>query len=770
MPRFLTYFKKYVAVFQYTKRLQIAWGLSVCALLFTGSVFGQSDVQGYVYASDTEKPVLGAAVQWGEKYSITDDQGKFNIENGSLKDSIVITYFGYKLLKVAFTEELKKHQLEPKTEALSVVEINQFTSKQIIRVESGKIEYNAKDIEKLPFILGEKDVLKLLQYTPGVQQAKEGQSGLLVRGGNGSMNLTYIDGAYLHNTAHLGGLFTVVNSDFIQKMTFSKSGFDARYGGRLASISEISTKDNFDSFFATGSIGLITSKITTGVVLKQIKTKILYSGRRTYLDLIKPLYQSKITKSDNSLLGEGKRYYFYDNLLKTQTQLNKKNQISFMYYQTFDFYKDGEGFSTKNTEWGNQLLGFQWENQLSTSLSSRFSLGKSSYQLNFEGAQFPYTYNFKNSYETITAKQVFKVLTEKQIFHFGAEYNSVKNRPRKVEATIGETTILVENQQMYLYEDVSLFVDDNIQITDLFKIKLGLRYTNFNGLYNVFEPRVNTNYQFSPNQFLKFSYQRLYQFVHQAALSSQSTPIDFYLPSNKSLKPQKSHQVSLGYGRIFDLFSLEVDSYYKDVQNYIEFKNGSLQNLFTNDIYSDISVGKLTSYGAEFSLKYQNKKLTGNLSYTYSKTEAQMDDINDGKKYPVVFDRPHSFNVLLDYQISKKLTLGALFVLTSGQTYTPAKDIRIINEEAIITFGDRSSYRYPAYHRLDLSATYLLSEKKGWISKLNLTLYNTYNRKNPFYIGYEVTGGIEENFVESEAVVETLFPLIPTISWIFNYK
>jgi hypothetical protein len=759
-----------VPVFQAKKVSKITWILSLFFLLFTRSAFAQLEVQGYVYAFDTQEPAFGAVIEWGKRYSVTDDKGKFSIENGFLKDSIEITYFGYKRLRVAFTKELKKYQLEPKIERLSVVEINQFNTKQITRVESGKIEYNAKAIENLPFILGEKDVLKFLQYTPGVQQAKEGQSGLLVRGGNGSMNLTYIDGVYLHNTSHLGGLFTAINSDFIQKMTFSKSGFDARYGGRLSSITEVSTKDNFDSFFVTGNLGMITSKITTGVVLQGIKTNVLYSGRRTYLELIQPLYQNKITKNDNSLLGEGKRYYFYDNFFKTQTQLNTKNQLSFLFYQTLDSYKDGEGLSTKNTEWENQLLGFQWKSKLSNSLSSLFSFGKSSYQLNFNGAQFPYTYEFHNSYETNTAKQVFKLRTEKQIFHFGSEYNSVKNRPRKIEAAIQDTPLLVENQQTYLYDDLSLFVDDNIQITDLFKIKLGLRYTNFNGLYNVFEPRINTNYQFSPNQFLKFSYQKLYQFVHQAALSSQSTPIDFYLPSNNSVKPQESQQISLGYGRVFDLFSVEIDSYFKDVKNYIEFKNGSLHNLFTNDIYGDISVGKLISYGVEFSVKYQKEKMTAHLSYTYSKSEAQFDDINYGKKFPVVFDRPHNFNVLLNYQVNKKWTLGALFLLTSGQTYSPAKDIRIINEEAIITFGHRNSYRYPAYHRLDLSATYLLREKKGWTSKLNLTLYNVYNRKNPFYINYKVTGSTEENFIESEAVVETLFPFIPTLSWIFNYK
>jgi hypothetical protein len=192
--------------------------------------------------------------------------------------------------------------------------------------------------------------------------------------------------------------------------------------------------------------------------------------------------------------------------------------------------------------------------------------------------------------------------------------------------------------------------------------------------------------------------------------------------------------------------------------------------LFSNDIYGDISVGTLTSYGAEFSMKYQKKQLKANLSYAYSKSKAQFDELNDGLQFPVAFDRPHNFNILLNYQVNKRLTLGTLFLLTSGQTYTPAKDIRIINEEAIITFSDRNSYRYPAYHRLDFSATYLLKENKRWSSKMNVTLYNVYNRKNPFYIRYNVSGSAEENFIESSAVVETLFPFIPTLSWIFNYK
>ena len=195
-------------------------------------------------------------------------------------------------------------------------------------------------------------------------------------------------------------------------------------------------------------------------------------------------------------------------------------------------------------------------------------------------------------------------------------------------------------------------------------MKLGLRYTNFNKLYNVFEPRISTNYQFLRDQFLNFSFQNLYQFLHQAAISSQNTPIDFYLPSNQSLKPQESQQISLGYGVIYDLFTVEIDAYFKNIQNYIEFRNGSLHNLFSNDIYGDISVGTLTSYGAEFSMKYQKKQLKANLSYTYSKSKAQFDELNDGLQFPVVFDRPHNFNILLNYQVNKRLTLGTLFLLT----------------------------------------------------------------------------------------------------------
>jgi hypothetical protein len=762
--------KRQTTIFQPKRVLPIYWSFCLCLFFFSRTVFAQFQAEGFVFTMDTQEPVFGASVQWGKKYIITDDKGKFRFEKGYLKDSLRITYFGYKPLKVAFSKEVNRYELEPKTEALSVVNINQFATKQIIRVESGKIEYNEKTIENLPFILGEKDVLKLLQYTPGVQQSKEGQSGLLVRGGNGSMNLTYIDGVYLHNTSHLGGLFTAVNSDFIQKMTFSKAGFDARYGGRLASVTEITTKDNFDSFFITGNVGVITSKITTGTLLEKIKTKVLYSGRRTYLELLQPLYQNNFNNKDYSLIGSGKRYYFYDNLLKTQTELNRKNRLSISFYRTLDSYRDNQGMVTQTTQWSNQLLGFQWKYKISGTLSSHFSFGNSRYQLNFQGAQFPYTYEFHNSYEINSVKETFHVLTEEQIIHFGAEYNTVKNLPRNIKGAIQETPLLVENQPMYLYDDLSLFVDDNIQITDLFKVKLGLRYTNFNKLYNVFEPRISTNYQFLPDQFLKFSYQKLYQFVHQAAISSQNTPIDFYMPSNQSLKPQESQQISLGYGVIYDLFTVEIDAYFKNIQNYIEFRNGSLHNLFSNDIYGDISVGTLTSYGAEFSMKYQKKQLKANLSYTYSKSKAQFDELNDGLQFPVAFDRPHNFNILLNYQVNKRLTLGTLFLLTSGQTYTPAKDIRIINEEAIITFSDRNSYRYPAYHRLDFSATYLLKENKRWSSKMNVTLYNVYNRKNPFYIRYNVSGSAEENFIESSAVVETLFPFIPTLSWIFNYK
>jgi len=744
----------------------------------SSSLFGQtSPIKGNVYDNKTKKPLVGAYIYFIKKGKgvYTGKDGFFSTNLEIKKDSVLIYKEGYTQYKTILNDASNYvFYLDEKLEELDAILIKSSNQKNSSKVESGDIVFYAKDINNMPFIFGESDVMKLIQYTPGVQQAKEGQSGILVRGGNGSMNLTLVDDIYLHNTSHIGGLISGINSDFIRKMTFSKAGFDASYGGRLSSVTSIETTSGIESFQIDGNIGLVTSKATLKAPIAAINTNVVLSGRRTYFDLVKPLFGKS---EDNSLLSPNNNYYFYDYLIKITTDLGQKDQVNLLYYATKDSYIDEGGVDTRVSNWSNLLYGANWTHIFSDSFRSKTILSKSNYKFHFDSSIYPYDYNLDSSIDIITFKEQFFLNKRNHFIKFGIEYNNINNLPRKVDLSILDSPIIIDNQISYKTHDLSVYFDDKIEINYNLMLKVGLRLTTFinatdtkedRKYYVVPEPRLSLNYKLRDIESIKFSFQRLYQFLHQASVSSLSLPLDFYLPSNANVKPQLSNQVSMGYFFDKENFHFGVSPYYNYISNYIEFKNGSINNLFNNNIYNDIVFGSLQSLGLEVSLQAELGKLSGALSYTLSSTKAKFNQINNGKLFNTVFDRPHNLSISTNYQLNSKVQFGALFVLTSGQNHTPPKDIRIVDEEAIINFADKNSARYPTYHRLDLSCTYTIAERKEWTSKLNFSIYNTYNNKNPFFINYNIQGGLDDNTISVETETQTLFPILPSITWIFS--
>ncbi|MFB9055290.1 carboxypeptidase-like regulatory domain-containing protein [Mariniflexile ostreae] len=750
----------------------------VCLLfifLFLGNkIIAQKTVTSRILDFEKAEPVQDVSVRLINinKGAYSDENGVFTLDNVSDTDILVLSKIGYATISITVRDVEEDVYLSPEFSALKEVVIRSFSSSQLKRTVPDQIYFSQKDIERLPFILGEKDVIKLIQYTPGVQQATEGQSGLLVRGGNGSMNLTLLDNIYLHNTAHLGGLFSAINSDFVESLEFSKAGFDAAHGGRLSSITDIKTLKSADTTYFEGSIGLLSAKLTGNIKLNK-KNSLLVSGRRTYLEMFKPLFGD-----DNSILGKNKNYFLYDFLTKHTLKLSKKSNIETTLYMTHDNFKDQTKGRNRRLKWGNVLLGTTLRHQFSSVLSSQTTISNSFYEFSFSDNDFPFNYNATSTFNVFSLKHHFLWDRSAYLLKTGAEYNKNKTLPKQVEASVDSTPLVVLNQETYHYDDVSVFGDLELPVTDKIKLKMGLRWATFfakaNALLeaNVFtslEPRISIKYQILDDQAFKFSYQRLEQFVHQASISSFSLPADFFVISSNTLRPQAVNQVSLGYA--YEENGLQINSglYFKNVSHYTEFENGSVNNLFSNNIYNDILTGKFNSYGLEVSVNKKVNSLTVQGAITLSKTRAQFDGINQGNYFPATFDRPININTIMHYRLNNRLELGALFLFTSGQNYTRPLDIRVIDEKPILNFGAKNGARFPNYHRLDLSCTYAFKKKERWSSKLNLTLYNVYNNKNPFQIYFTTEGAADDTFIEITENKDTLFPFLPTVNWVFSF-
>ncbi len=747
-------------------------------LFVVKQTFSQQKIDSKVYDIETKKPVSDVAIQIENtnKWFVTDANGTFKIEDLEKHSFLIFSKIGYKKLKIALKDIEERIYLIPKVSRLKEVKIlsRTFSSSQLKKVVSDQIYLSKKDIEQLPFILGEKDVIKLIQYTPGVQQGTEGQSGLLVRGGNGSMNLTLLDNIYLHNISHLGGLFSSINSDFVQSLEFSKSGFDAEFGGRLSSVTDIKTLSVSDSTQFKGSIGLLTSKLSSNIKINS-KNNLLLSGRRTYLEIFKPFL-----KPDNSLLSSKKNYLLYDFLIKHSLEISDKNSLETTFYKTKDKFTDKTKGRNSSFIWGNTIIGTTFKHKFSDYLQSETTLFNSFYNLSLNNDDaFLFNYSAKSSFGIYGLKHHFLWnKPSKYIVKFGGQYNRNKILPKDVKAKINNTPLEILNQETYFYEDINVFADIEIPINLKLAVKTGVRATTYinqkNELINreifyALEPRLSLKYKLSNNQVFKASYQRLSQFVHQASVNSFNSPTDFFIVSTGNVKPQVVNQFSIGH--VFEQGTVQLESavFYKDVNGFTDFENGSANNLLSNNIYDDILVGKLKSYGLEFSVNKKIKKLTSQLALTLSKTRAKFDRINNGNYYPTIFDRPINFNSINHYKLNDMLEFGALFLFTSGQNYTRPKDIRILNQQPILNFESKNASRYPNYHRLDLSCTYTFKQKRKLNSKLNFTIYNIYNNKNPFFISSALWGDVEESYIQITDNIDNLFPILPTVNLMFSF-
>lgn len=746
--------------------------------IFINKNLAQNLITSKVIDFKSNKPIedVSILIKGTENGTYTNDAGVFTLENINKNAVIILSKIGYPSLSIPVVNLDKIIYLEPEISLLQEVIIRSFSSSQLKKVVPDQIYFSQKDIERLPFILGEKDVIKLIQYTPGVQQATEGQSGLIVRGGNGSMNLTLLDNIYLHNTSHLGGLFSAINSDFVHSLEFSKAGFDASYGGRLSSITDIKTLKTPDSTYFNGSLGLLSAKLTGNIKIDK-KNSLLVSGRRTYLEFFKPFIKNEVN-NDDAILSKNGNYFLYDYLIKHTIKLSKKDKIETKFYKTEDNFSDDSKANKRSLKWGNILIGTTYSYQFSKNLSSQTTFSNSFYEFSLSLDDVVFDYEANSTFNVISLNHHFLLNKPEYVFKIGAAYNHNKILPKRVKASVNNTPIVVLNQETFEYDDFSVFADLEFSIFKKLKVKSGLRLTTFltkpNALvrksefYSI-EPRLSMKYQIKNNQAFKFNYQRLSQFIHQASINSFSLPADFFVISTKTIKPQIANQLSLGY--VYEVNGLQFNSamFYKNVDNYTEFANGSINNLFSNNIYDDIVVGEFDAYGLELSVSKKINKLTAQSALTLSKTIAKIEKINQGNYFPTNFDRPINVNTIVNYEFNNRFEFGALFLYTSGQNYTRPSDIRIVNERPIINFESKNASRFPSYHRLDLSCTYSFRKKKQWQSKLNLTLYNVYNNKNPFQIYFSTNGSSNDSFIEIIEERDNLFPFLPTLNWLFSF-
>ena len=748
-------------------------------------------VNGTIKDIATGETLIGASVKvTGPKQAATATNAygyyAFNLPTGSYR--IEVSYVGYQTVvkQIDIDKDLKLNvDLLISNELAEVIVTDVKRNNNVSNAQMGVEKLNVKDIQNVPVLFGEKDILKTLQLLPGIKSAGEGNSGFYVRGGATDQNLILLDEAPVYNASHLLGFFSTFNSDAIKDVTVYKGGMPAQYGGRLSSVLDIKMNDgNKKENTFEGGIGLISSRLKVEGPFKKDKSSFMISGRRTYADAFLAF------APDTSLRGN--TLYFYDLNAKANLQINDKNII----YLSGYFGRDKLGLNnTFGFGWGNATGTLRWNHLFSNRLFSNTSLIYSNYDYTIENLLSGSEFQVNSSIRDYNLKQDFQYAVNNQHeLKFGLNIIEHTIAPGKITSpsfsSVNQTTIQNRNGV-----ELAAYISDEYKVNDKINLVYGTRLSSFallgGGIFKTYdtegnaiaeknynkseivktylnlEPRISSSFQLDDSKSIKTSYTRNTQNLHLMSNSTATSPTDLYIMNSNNTKPEIADQVALGYFSNFknDAYEFSAEMYYKNMQNQIEYRNGT--DLRGNqNVEADLIYGKGRAYGLELFLKKRFGKLNGWVGYTLSKTERQFDKINQGNWFIARQDRTHDLSVVGIYKASKRWTLSSTFVYSTGNAVTFPMGKYNIDGRTVFYYGERNGNRTPDYHRLDVSATLDGKPNRKLKSSWNFSIYNLYNRQNPFAIDFRDN---PDDKTQTQAVRTTLFGIIPSVSWNFKF-
>lgn len=750
-------------------------------MLVSAGVFAQQyTLSGYIKDASNGEVLIGSSVFVKEIsggtvsnvygfYSITLPAGTYNVE---------ISYIGFSTIKKTF--ELNQDirfdaELSAGSEQLQEVVITgEAVDENVTSLEMSTVELDIQSIKKVPVFAGEVDIIKSIQLLPGVSSVGEGSSGFNVRGGSVGQNLVLLDEAPVYQSSHLFGFFSVFNPDAVKDVKLYKGGIPAKYGGRLSSILDIRMKEgNNKKFTVNGGLGTVFSRLSLEGPIKKDKSSFIIAARRSYADVL--------ARPFTDVLDDGAALFFYDLTAKANFNIDDKNRVFVSSYLGRDVFRfdERQGF-----DWGNQTATVRWNHLFNNRLFSNYTFFYSNYDYGFAFGEndmdkFEWdsriiTYNFKPEFTYFLNKD-----TE---LSFGGELLLYRFRPANaIGVSDGDVTNISLDERKSL--ESALYVSNDQKINERLSVTYGLRFSMFSYLgdgtvyeygdalagerrplvssrevddwetiqtYRNLEPRASFRYKLNSTSSVKGSYNRMNQYIHLISNTVAATPIDVWQPSTNNIKPQRGDQVALGYFKNLkqNEYETSAEVYYRWTDNQIDYIDDA--DIFINEfLEADLLSGIGRAYGLELYLAKKTGRLNGWVSYTLGRSELKVDGINfgedrddrSGEWYPTRFDQRHNLKITANYDLNERKSISANFSYISG-TPTTFPTSRYTVQGFVIpqnSTNSRNNFRIPAYHRLDISYTIknvIIGKKnkdKGEDS-LVLSVYNLYNRRNPFAI------------------------------------
>ena len=793
--------------------------LVIYLMLLSSLVIAQENftLSGYVTDGRSGETMIGAKVYIPSirKGVITNNYGFYSltVPAGTYIVEYRVSGLETKKKEVELTRDIRLDvEVGSDLQNLEEVVVSAKAENNVKSTDIGTIELDIDEIKTLPAFMGEVDIVKTIQLLPGVSSAAEGGQGFYVRGGGPDQNLVLLDEAVVYNASHLFGFFSVFNADAVKSVNLIKGGMPANFGGRMSSVLEVNMNEgNYKRFKAKGGIGAISSRLTLEGPIVKDKGSFIVSARRTYLDVI----MKAAIKDDSPFAGTS--YYFYDFNLKANYKLGDKDKLFLSGYygrDEFSFASSEDNFSV-DMPWGNGIGSMRWNHIFSSKLFMNVTALYSNYLFKFGSEQDQFKFEVKSGIEDWGGKADFTYFPNSlHKIKWGAHYTNHTFTPIGVSAESDDVEFNTGLAQQLKSHESAVYVLDEFDLNENIRFNAGLRYSTFQHVgpftryikgdistpdstitydknelikfYHGLEPRISGRFLLPDRSSIKAGYSYNYQYVHLTSLSAVSLPTDIWYPTTSIAKPQIGWQASVGYFRNFkeNTYETSLELYYKGMKNLIEYKEGALPGDNINDNNDNLlTFGTGRSYGAELFIKKTRGKFTGWIGYTWSKTERTFEEINNGETFAAKYDRRHDLSVALSYKLSDRWIFTSAFIYATGNTLTLPSAWYVQGQDLLFHYGQRNSTRMAPYHRLDISATWyskkfkevkdpetgeITQKKKKLQHNVAFSIYNVYNRANPYFLYIDNDGDFLEGNFEISVKQVTLFPIIPSVTWNFE--
>jgi hypothetical protein len=780
-------------------------------LIFQISIAQKHTLSGYIKDGSNGEELIGAALYIPELSTgvTTNLYGFYSISLPAGTYEIVFSFVGFNTQKRSIElNSSKTLNVELNTSNIQLSEFEVSSEREdhnITSVEMSVEKLEIKTVRKIPQFMGEVDIIRSLQLLPGVSTVGEGAMGFNVRGGNIDQNLILLDEAPVFNSSHLFGFFSVFNADAVKDFKLYKGGIPAKYGGRLSSVLDVrQIEGNTKEFHGSAGIGLISSRLMLEGPIAKDKASFMIAGRRSYIDLFFPLFEDL----------KGNKFYFYDLNAKINYKIGERDRLFLSGYFGDDVFVFGDAFKAR---WGNGSGSLRWNHLFNDKLFANTTLIYSNYNYSLGVPTGVQAFNWQSTIQNYNIKADFSYfLNPNNTIEFGVNALFYTFDPGSAKGTSDESIFTEFGAERKRGFEPAIYVSNEQKFGDKFTVQYGLRYSMFvnygpqtvyqyeNGIPDSkdniidtlvygkgeiiktysglegFEPRLGMNFTLDSRNAFKASYNRTRQYIHLISNTTAATPIDVWAPADSYIKPSTVDQIAVGYFRNFseNTYQFSIEGFYKWYYDILDYRDGA-ELLINPQLETQLLSGDGLAYGLEFMLKKVKGQFTGWLSYTLSRSERTVDGINNNDAFATNWDKTHDFSAVASYDINDKWNISANFAYMTGRPITYPDSRYEFDGIIVPNYSNRNGARTPDYHRLDFSATYTKPKDKGkkvffvfkkpkdWHSVWVFSVYNVYNRKNPYSVFFRQN---EDNPQITEAVQLSIFgSVIPAVTYNFKF-